>query len=139
VLYACVRQAFENSLSADILAGRQELLSGADEGDGHGGAGQRDRAKRSLRYALDDLPVRAPAWRAPARLDTRRVTVLLPQVGCVGPASSGPGFGSGPQPSGDLLNRVEVARGDVDNEVVSVVVRDRQPTPVDTVEGDDRG
>src|SRR5258708_31952592 len=45
VLYACVRQAFENSLSADMLAGRQELLSGADEGDGQGGAGQRDRAK----------------------------------------------------------------------------------------------
>jgi len=30
VLYACVRcQAFENSLSADRLAGRQELLAGA--------------------------------------------------------------------------------------------------------------
>src|SRR6266566_4464213 len=33
VLYARGRQAFENSLSADMLAGRRELLAGADPED----------------------------------------------------------------------------------------------------------
>jgi X-Pro dipeptidyl-peptidase (S15 family) len=34
---------------------------GGDGGDAQGGAGQWDRAKHSLRHALDDLPARAPA------------------------------------------------------------------------------
>jgi hypothetical protein len=53
-------------------------------------------------------------------------------------AASWAALGSGPQQPGDLVNRVEAARGDVDDEIVSAVVGERQPIAVDTVEGDER-
>jgi hypothetical protein len=56
-----------------------------------------------------------------------------------GPTASRAGFSSAPQASGDLPDRVEVAHGDVDNKVVGVIVGQRKPTPIDTVESDDRG